>query len=122
MPGNQPNFAYFDYLDDNGNHWNVRGASGEAATGVDGHTTDLSSPPFGTQTKRRHVRYAVYTSPNFRTYRAIIYTPTAFAAISPGDTVTVLEQGAATGVTYTLSAKIPERIPVPTAGQHLTDV
>jgi hypothetical protein len=122
MPGNQPNFSYFDYLDDSGNHWNVRGEDGGPATAVDGHTTDLTSPPFGAMTKRRHVRYVEYTAPNFRKYRSIVYTPTAYAAIATGDTVSVLQQGSATAVTYTLSAKIPERIPVPSAGRHLTDV
>jgi hypothetical protein len=122
MPGNQPNFSYFDYLDDNGNHWNVRGEDGGPATAVDGHTTDLTSPPFGAMTKRRHVRYVEYTSPAFRKYRAIVYTPTAYAAIANGDTVSVPQQGAAALVTYTLSARIPEKIPVPSAGRHLADV
>jgi hypothetical protein len=122
MPGNQPNFSWFDYLDDNGNHWNVRGEDGGPATAIDGHTTDLTSTAWGAMTRRRHVRYAEYTAPNFRKYRAIIYTPTAFAAISPGDTVSVPQQGSATLVTYTLSAKIPERQPVPSASRHLTDV
>lgn len=122
MPGNQPNVGYFLYVDDQARNWNVRGEVGGPATAVDGHATDLTAPPFGRQTKRRHVRYVEYTAPNFRKYRTIIYTAAAFAAIADGDTVDVPQQGAAALVTYTLSARIPERIPVPSAGRHLTDV
>lgn len=121
MPVVLKNFSYFDYLDDNGNHWNVRGDDAGPASAVDGHSTDLTSPPFGAMTKRRHVRYAEYTSPSFRKFRAVIYTPTAFAAIVPGATLTVYVSGSATGVTYTLSAKIAEKIPVPAPSRHLAD-
>jgi hypothetical protein len=122
MPGNQKNYSYFDYLDDNGNHWNVFGETGGPATGVDGHSTDYTQPAWGTNTRKRHVRYAEYQDgTTFRKYRAIIYTPTAFAAISAGDTVTVPIAGVATGATYTLSAKIAEKQPIPKASRHLAD-
>jgi hypothetical protein len=119
---NQRNFSYFLYTDDNAVDWDVFGEDGGAATGVDGHTTDYTHPAWGRNTRRRHVRYAVYQDgSSFRTYKAIIYTPTAFAAIAAGDTVTVLVPGSATGVTYTLAAKIAERQPIPKASRHLAE-
>jgi hypothetical protein len=122
MPIAEPNLGYFQYVDDNAVHWSVKGEIAGAATGVDGHATVSTDPAWGRMTRLRHVRYAEYTDlTTRRKYRAIIYTPTAYAAISPGDTVTVYIQGDATGIVYTLSRKIPEKQPVPSAGFHLAD-
>ena len=122
MPIAEPNLGYFQYLDDNGVNWSVRGEIGGAGASVDGHATVSTDPAFGRQTRLRHVRYAEYTdATTFRKYRTIVYTPTAYAAISPGATVTVYIQGDATGITYTLSRKIGEKLPVPGAGRHLAD-
>jgi len=119
---NQKNFSYFLYTDDNAVDWDVFGEDGGPATGVDGHTTDFTHPVWGRNTRRRHVRYAVYQdASSFRTVKCIIYTPTAFAAISAGDTVSVLVPGSATGVTYTLAAKINERQPIPKTSRHLAE-
>lgn len=122
MPINQPNKAYFLYVDDNAANWNVFGESGGPAIGVDGHTTDYTAPVWGRQTVRRHVRYAVYqNATTFRTVKCVIYTPTAFAAIAAGDTVTVPTPGTATDETYVLAAKIAEKQPIPKASRHLAD-
>ena len=122
MPVNEPNLSYFEYEDDNGAMWNVFGADGGPASAVDGHTTDYTNPVWGRQTKKRHVRYAEYqNATDFRKVRCIIYTPTAFAAISPGDSVTVPTPGTATDQTYVLSAKIAERQPIAKVSRHLAD-
>lgn len=122
MPANMKNFGYFEYEDDNGNFWNVRGESGGAFTAVDGHTTDYTNPPFGKQSKRRHVRYVEAThAETFRKVRGIVYTPAAYAAIDPGDSVTVAVAGLGTGEPFLVSAKIAERIPVPSAPRNLAE-
>lgn len=122
MAVEQTNFSYFLYVDDNATNWNVKGEDGGPGAGVDGHTTDYTAPAFGKATRLRHPRYAVYQdATTFRTYRTVVYTPTAFAAIGAGDTLTVAVPGSATEVTYTLAAKIAEKLPIPRASKHLTD-
>lgn len=123
MARNQKNFKLFDYLDDNGVHWCVRGEDGGAGTAVDGHAAfDATKPIFGRTSIRRHPRYAVYQDAvTFRTVKFIVYTPTAFAAIVPGNIVAVQVPGLATTVNYTLSQKIAEKLPVPKASRELAD-
>lgn len=122
MARNQKNFEYFEYLDDSAATWCVRGESGGAGSGVDGHTTDLVNPVFGRNTRVRHVRSCLWRDPvTKRTLRTIIYTPTAYAAIGPGDTILADVEGIATQVSYELVSKIPEKIPVPSSGVHLTN-
>ncbi len=122
MARNQKNFQYFLYLDDNAVNWNVRGESGEAGSGVDGHATDFAHPTWGAMSRRRHVRYAIYQdSVTFRTIKFIVYTPTAFAAIVAGATLAVTVPGLATTVTYTLKAKVPEKQPIPATSRNLAD-
>ncbi len=122
MARNQKNFDTFKYTDDNGVDWNVRGEEGGAFSAVDGHSTDYTKPAWGAQTKRRHVRYVVaQDAGTFRTVKGIIYTPAAFAAIAPGDTVNVQVAGLGTDVTYTVSAKIAEKQPIPHAARNLPD-
>jgi hypothetical protein len=123
MGRNQKNFEYFDYLDDNGAHWNVRGESGGALHLVDGHAVfNPANAVFGRISSRRHPRYAVFQDPTtLRTIRGIIYTPTAYAAIAPGDTVAVQVPGLATTVSYRLLEKLPERLPRARASRNLPD-
>ena len=122
MPGVQKNFAYFLYTDDNGADWNVRGESGGAATAVDGHSTDYTAPPWGPNTRRRHVRYAVYQdATTFRTIKQIMYTAAALAALAAGDVVAVAVEGLAATVNYSLAAKIAEKQPIPKASRQLAD-
>lgn len=123
MAGNQRNFANFDYLDDSARHWNVRGESGGPGAAIDGHTTDLALPKWGAQTPGRHPRYCVWEDgTTHRTIKTIIYTPSAYAAISPGDTLDALFAGVAAAVTMTLAAKVPEKQPLAKAARNLADV
>lgn len=122
MAVNQRNMSYFLYVDDNGASWNVQGEDGGPGSGVDGHATDYAHPAFGRATRVRHPRYALYRdASSFRTYRTVVYTAAAFAAIVPGATVTVPVAGGATGVTYTLKQKIGEKLPIPAASKHLAE-
>jgi len=121
MARNQKNFSYFKYVDDDANSWNVRGETGGPGAAVDGNATDYSLRVFGRNTLRRHVRYALWQDALFRTKRTIIYTPTAFAAITSGATLDFPVEGTATAVTYTLAAKIAEKLPKPKASRHLAD-
>ena len=99
MAANMRNMGYFLYVDDNAANWNVFGEAGGPGSTVDGHATDYTAPAFGRATRRRHPRYAVYQDPaTFRTYKTVIYTPTAFAAISPGDVVSVPIAGSGTNL------------------------
>lgn len=123
MARNQKNFSYFTYVDDNATTWNVRGEDGGAGSGVDGHAALTGGAPvWGLNTTRRHVRMVEATDPTtFRKVRFIVYTPTAFAAISGGDTIAVQVAGLATTVNYTVSAKIAEKQPIAAAARHLAD-
>lgn len=123
MARNQKNFRYFAYVDDNGATWNVRGEDGGAAAAVDGHAAfDAAAPVWTNNSRRHHVRYAVYQDTvTLRTVKAIIYTPTAFAAIAPGDIVAVQVPGLATTVNYTLRAKIAEKLPLAGPSRQLAD-
>lgn len=123
MPGNRKNFSYFTYTDDNAVDWNLRGEDGGAGSAVDGHSAFTAGAPVWTSNSRRHhVRYVEATdAATFRKIRFVVYTPTAFAAIAGGDPITVPVPGTATTVTYTVSAKIPERQPLAAASRHLAD-
>jgi hypothetical protein len=123
MAANEKNFKIFDYLDDSGNHWNVRGEAGGSGSAIDGHAAlDAANPLFGTQTRRRHTRHVVaQNATNFRTIKFIVYTPTAYAAIAIGDTIAVQVPGSATTVDYLVSDKLAERIPGAKASRNLAD-
>lgn len=123
MARNQKNFSYFTYVDDGATTWNVRGEDGGAGNAVDGHAALTGGAPvWGRMTRRRHVRYVEATDPTtFRKVRFIVYTPTAFGAITAGDAVAVQVEGLATTVTYNVSAKIAEKQPLAAASRHLAD-
>jgi hypothetical protein len=121
--GNRKNKSYFTYTDDNAVDWNVLGEDGGAGTAVDGHAAfTAGAPVWGRNSRVRHVRYVEATDPaTFRKVRFIVYTPTAFAAISGGDTIAVTAPGSATTINYAVSAKVPERQPIAGASRHLLD-
>ena len=124
MARNQKNFRYFKYVDDNAFEWSLRGESGGAGTGVDGHANnDLADPVFGRQTSRRHPRYVIAQDPTtFRTIKFVVYTLTAFAAIVGGATIAVQVAGSATTVDYFVSQKVGEKMPIGNASRNLADV
>lgn len=123
MARNQKNFSWFKYLKDNAAEFNIRGEDGGAWTAVDGHATfDAANPSLSGINKRNHPRYAVaQDAATFRTVKGIIYTPTAFAAIDLGDTVSVPVEGSGTNVNYTVVEKIGEKWVGAKASRHLAD-
>jgi hypothetical protein len=123
MAADQPNRAYQLYVDDNGAQWNVMAGSGGPMAGLDGHAAfDPTKPVWGRQTKRRHVRSAVFQDPTtFRIVKGVIFTPTAWAALAAGTTVAVHVPGETATVTYTLSDTIPERQPKAKASRQDAD-
>lgn len=123
MPADQRNYNTFTYLDDNAASWNVRGEDNTVLAAVNGATAFGGHPHWPAQAKRYHTRKAVYTDgTTFRTKTIIVYTPTAFAAITVGTSTLALHVEGLTGtVTYTCSAKIPERQPGAHAARQLAD-
>jgi hypothetical protein len=123
MARNQKNFSYFTYVDDNGDTWNVRGEEGGAGTGIDGRTAfTAGAPVWGLNTRRRHVRYVEATDAGtFRKLRFVVYTPTAFAAITGGQVIAAAVTGDTATVSYAVSAKIAEKQPIAAASRHLAD-
>jgi hypothetical protein len=122
MARNQKNFQLFAYVDDNGDNWNKRGEDGGAAAAVDGHASFNAGYQVWEDSRRMRVRRIIYTdSVTFRTIDPIFYTPTAYNAVSLGDTLAVQVAGLATTVNYTASKKIPERQPSRRAARQLAD-
>lgn len=122
MARNQKNFQNFTYVDDNADTWNIRGEDGGAAALVDGHAALTAGAPVWIDSGRRRSRMAVYEDPvTHRQVRARIYTPTAYAALTPGDIVAVQVEGLATTVNYSLVQKVPERNPIAKAARQLAD-
>lgn len=123
MAADQKNFQLYTYLDDNGQSWNKRGELDATRNAVDGSTAFGAHPAWGRESPRHRVRKAVYMdSTTFRTKTIIVYTPTAFAALTPGtSTLSFHVEGETTAVVYTLASKIPEKQPSAAGSRQLAD-
>lgn len=123
MAADQKNFQLFTYLDDNAQSWNKRGELDAARNAVDGSTAFGAHPAWGAETPRHRVRKAVYVDgTTFRSKTVIVYTPTAFAALTPGtSTLAFHVEGETATVTYTLAGKIPEKQPSAQGSRQLAD-
>lgn len=123
MAADQKNFQLFTYLDDNAQSWNKRGELDAARNAVDGSTAFGAHPSWGKESARHMVRKAIYQDPTtFRTKSIIVYTPTAFAALTPGtSTLAFHVEGETATVTYTCSKKVAERQPSAAATRQLAD-
>lgn len=122
MAGDQKNFDWYRYVDDAARNWAVRAEVTWAARAISGLTTfNSADPPFGHQTRRRHERKVVYRDPNtFRTTGGPVGTTAAFAALPATITNEVI--GVATPVTFNLSAKVPEKMPIPSTSRKDADI
>lgn len=119
---NQRNTNLFHYTDDAAVAWNARGEIDTAVNAIDGSAALTPGAPVWIDSKRKSTRKAVFYDPaTFRTKRIVVYTPTAFAAITGATTLAVNVPGNTTPVTYSLSAKIPERQPVAKTSRNLAD-
>jgi len=124
MPANQKNSTMYTYVDDAGTTWNKRGPVDTAINAIDGHS-DLTTgaPVWPTDTRRFHVRRAVFYDPTtFRTVRFPVFTADAYAAIAATPpTLSVNVPGETAAVTYVLSELIPEKQPVAKTSRNLAD-
>jgi len=121
MAADQRNFQNFDYLDDNAVHWTKRGEDETVRGAVDGHTSGTGAPTWRNSPRMR-TRSVTYQDPTtFRTKEVIVYTPTAFAAISLGNTLAFHVEGETATVSYTAIKKTGEKQPGRGSSRQLAD-
>ncbi len=124
MAGNEKNFSFFTYVDDDGTSWNLRGEDGGDGAAVDGHAAAVVSQPLWHRAPRnqpRRIRYQ--NAATGRTASPVFYTAAAYSAVALGDIIAVQEPGSATSVNYAAVQKLPERKQgVPAFSHHLADV
>jgi hypothetical protein len=110
MARNQKNFIYQTYVDDFAVSWNKRGEIGGAGTGIDGTAALVTSQPVWEERRLNRVRRVVAQDPTTgRKISFIVYTPTAYSAITKGQTIAVQVTGLATTVDYDVTQKIAEK-------------
>lgn len=124
MAGNEKNFAFFTYEDDDTVNWNLRGESGGAASAVDGHAAPNATQLLWHRTSRNQPRRIRYQEPTTgRTILPVFYTPAAFSAVVLGSTLAVQEPGSATTVDYTAVQKLGEKKQgIPAFSRHDADI
>lgn len=117
MAVEQKNYALFTYVDNTGQSWNKRGEKDSVRNAVDGSAAPGAHPGWGRSTRRHQARAIVYRDlTTFRTKKVTMYTAAAAAAITLGtSTLTFFIEGEATGVVYTASALIEEKLQGATA-------
>lgn len=123
MPADQPNRGWFTYVDNNGTSWNKQGKIDTACQAIDGSAAAVvGQEDYPAATRRRHARYAVFTDPTtFRQARCIIYTNTAFQALTGSSSLAVHVPGETATVTYNLSNKVAGKDPIVSASRNLAD-
>ena len=124
MAGNEKNFSYFTYVDDSGTSWNLRGESGGAATGIDGHAASVATQPVFIRRPGNTPRRIRYQEPTTgRSAFPVFYTGAAYAAVALGSTMNVQLQGDATAVAFTAVQKLGEkRRGTPAFSRHYADI
>ena len=120
---NQINYQVFTYVDDNAKTWNKRGQLDTAQNALDGSTAlTAGASVWPHATRRYHTRYAIFFDPQtFRTRRAVIYTPTAFAALTGASTLAVNVPGDTAVRNYSLGQKVAEKQPTGKGTRQLAD-
>jgi hypothetical protein len=113
MTADQRNFDYSDYLGDDGVHYCVKADANMIALAATGGAVCTNAISYGTDTRRRHKRFAIYRDgTTFRTVKTPIFTPTAFNALTVGtSTIAVHVPGETAAVTYTLVQLVAEKRP-----------
>lgn len=124
MAGNEKNFAFFTYVDDDGVSWNLRGESGGAGDAVDGHAAAVLAQPTWQRGPRNQPRRIIYQEATTgRTVTIVFYTAAAFNAVAKGDIVAVPLPGDAAAVNFAATHKIGEKkASIPNFSHHLADV
>lgn len=105
MPADQRNFAYSDYLSDNGTHFCVKADAAWIADAQSGGAACTTGVSYGPDTSARAKRSATFTdATTFRTVKGPVFTPTAFLALVIGtNTRAIHVPGETATVSYTLT-------------------
>lgn len=121
MAADQRNFKWYRYTDDSARNWAIRAdaAWGDSVDSGLGAFVD-TDPPFGPQSRRHHPRFVTYVDPTtFRTFRGVVGTLAAFAAVPATHDVHV--PGEVAVVTYNLSARTGEKLQIPSVSRNNAD-
>lgn len=118
MAAFEDNRVYSDYLSDDGVTYSIPTLAAFQAQATLALTATSAHVPYGPQSRRHHVRKAIYadlTAPG-RKVTAPIGTPTAFATLfatlsGTPDTIARRVRGEVAAKTYTLVAVTPEKVP-----------
>lgn|SRR5215831_4660800 len=123
MAADQLNKQWFTYVDGNGLSWNKLGNDDAACHAIDGSAAAVGGQPdYPRKTRTRQPREAIFTdTTTFRQKTCLIYTSAAFNAITTGATIAVHVPGETATVSYTLSAKRPDKAPIRSAARQLID-
>lgn len=116
MAADQENFGYSQYVSGDGNTYCMKSTDEWIANANSGGAACTGQAGYGRKTRRRSPRMAIYQdNTTFRTYTRPVFTSTAFDALTIGtSTVAVHVPGETATVTYTLVAKVGEKL-APTA-------
>lgn len=122
MAGDQRNFGWYRYVDNDGRNWAVRAERTWAASVASGLAPfNAADPPIGPRSRLHRPRAAQYMDPNtFRTTGGVVGTPAAFAALPA--TITAVVAGVANPVTFALARRIEEKFQIPRPSRNLADI
>lgn len=122
MPLVQPNFGYFTYESADGVSYNIRCSSEWAAIGAHGLAARVSGQPRYITSGSRKPRHVVYKDlTTGRSKIGPVGTSAAFDALDIGDTHDFPVPDQTADVTYTLVAKVGEKVPGSVIQSYLAD-
>lgn len=122
MPLVQPNFGYFTYESADGVDYNIRCSAEWAAITEHGLAARVSGQPRYISSGSRKPRHVVYKDlTTGRSKIGPVGTDAAFAALNIGDTHDFPVPDQALDVTYTLVAKVGEKVPGSVIQSFLAD-
>lgn len=121
MPATQANRQWFRYVDDAGRNWAIQADQDWGLNAASGLAAfNAADPPFGPQSRRHHVRKAIYRdATTFRSRSLPVGTAAASAALPA--TLAVVIPGETAAVTYALAGRVPEKLLIPAASRNLSD-
>ena len=122
MPAPQRNWDYFTYVSGDGTTYNIRCDQDWGAIAGHGLAARANGQPTYIASGRRKPRSAKYTDlTTGRSRTGPVGTAAAWDALVIGSTQDFPIPGEVAAVTYTLTAKSPEKVPGSVAATHLTD-
>lgn len=123
MAADQLNYAYASYESDDGDSYCIKANAADTTNTDLGGAACTTEKPYGAVTKRRSPRRAIFRDgTTFRTHTAIVFTSTAYAALTVGsDSVSLHIPGNTATAEYLLVKKVPERVPSTVIGRQDPD-